>query len=180
MKIQEIIELLRILKWPITIIIISIIFKEALNKLLLRLKKINYKEFQAEFSKAINSIEQKYKFFSKDEEQTKTNQLIKLADITPNATIVDAWREVELAALSAALYNKFEIRGRKGRVAGGKAIKELFGRNIINGDDFQLYRRLKELRNKVVHAEEQISVKEAIKYSLLALDFAEKLREIKN
>lgn len=183
MDFPEILKALDIVAWPATVIFLACLMRDRIPQLLDRIEKLEGGGFKAEFRAGLNELE---KIVDSPEENTnsyaydsKALQLQRLAEFSPNGAIVDAWREVELASISAALHNRLDVRGPKGRVSGNAAVKDLGEKSVINMKMVEVYRQLKELRNKAVHHYEQISPNEAKEYTLAALELAAQFREIR-
>lgn len=182
MEATEALEALDILVWPLTILILAFSIKGKLPSLINRIKSIEGAGFKAEFGAGLRELEKIADSPDKESSayayDSKAIQLQRLAESSPNGAVVDAWREVELASISAALHNGLGVRGSKGRVSGNAAVAELETQHVINPKMSQIYRQLKELRNKAVHHSEQIKPSEAKEYTLAALELAAQFREI--
>ena len=180
---DNLIKLLDILAWPATVLVILYFIKDKLPELFQRMSSLEVGSFKAEFNEGLKELEEIAETPSTQTTSylydSKAIQLQKLAEISPNGAVVDAWREVELASLSAALHNGLNVRGPKGRVAGNAAIKELSNAGVINDKMAAVYKQLKNLRNQAAHHEGQISSAQAKEYALAALEMAGQFREIK-
>jgi len=180
---EETIKLLDILAWPITTIVILFLIKGNFPALMNRIKKLEVGGLKAEFSEGLKELkdiaERPSEETSAYSYDSKAIQLQRVADLSPNGAVFDAWREVELASISAALHNELTVRGPKGRVAGNAAVKELIQSKIINEKMAAIYKQLKELRNKAAHHQGEITSPEAKEYTLAALELAGQFREIK-
>ena len=183
MNIEEIIKLIDVLAWPVTAIVIIFLIKGNLPALMDRMKKLKVGALEAEFKDGLKELEIIADSPSKESSaylyDSKAIQLQRVAELSPNGAVVDAWREVELASISAALHNELAVRGPKGRVAGNAAVRELMQNEIINEKMAAIYKQLKELRNKAAHHQGEISSSEAKEYTLAALELAGQFREIK-
>ena len=180
---DNLIKLVDILAWPLTVLVILYFLKDKLPELFQRMRSFEVGSFKAEFNEGLKELEEIAEAPSTQTTaylyDSKAIQLQKLAEISPNGAVVDAWREVELASLSAALHNGLNVRGPKGRVAGNAAIKELSNSGVINDKMAAVYAQLKQLRNQAAHHEGQISSGQAKEYALTALEIAGQFREIK-
>lgn len=179
------IELVDKIIWPLTILIISFSFKEQFTSLINNIKSVEFASIKTEFNHGLEKIEQISEATATGgsagyEFDSKALQLQKLAKLSPNGSVVDAWREVELASISAALHNGLPVRGPKGRVSGNAAVKELVNAGIIDQKMSSVYTQLKELRNQAAHPEGKVSYDQANKYTLAALEIAAQFREIKS
>lgn len=183
MESEQIIGLIDILAWPITVLAIAFALRSPLLKLISRINAVEAGGVRAEFGvemfEARQIAEENGNTNESKTYDSKGSQLQRLAEFSPNGAVVDAWREVELATISAALHNNLEVRGSKGRVSGNAAVREMREQGLISPSTYELYSKLKELRNKAAHSSETIATSDAKEYSLAALELASKFREIR-
>ena len=181
MEPTQIIELTQILAWPLTVLAIASVLRSPVIKLIARINAVEAGGVRAEFGVGmieVRQINQENKFGKKPGVyDSKGSQLQRLAEHSPNGAVVDAWREVELATISAALHNGLNVRGGTGRVSGNAAAKQLQAQGLISQSAYDLYTKLKDLRNKAVNSAQIIETSDAKEYSLAALELASKFRE---
>lgn len=184
MEAEQIIQLIGILAWPITVLAIASALRPIILKLLARIKAVEAGGVRAEFGAElieVRQITEDNKFINEPKAyDSKGSQLQRLAELSPNGAVVDAWREVELAIISAALHNGLGVRGAKGRVSGNAAIKEMQEEGLVSQSVYELYTKLKDLRNKAAYSSEIIETSDAKEYSLAALELASKFREFRS
>lgn len=184
MEAEQLIQLIEILAWPITVLAIASALRSPLLKLIARINAVEAGGVRAEFGAQLFEFRQTTEDNGSDNElkvyDSKGSQLQRLAEFSPNGAVVDAWREVELATISAALHNNLEVRGAKGRVSGNAAVREMREQGLINQSTYEVYLKLKDLRNKAAHSSETIESSDAKEYSLAALELASKFREIRS
>ncbi|WP_339460449.1 hypothetical protein [Pseudomonas sp. EA_105y_Pfl2_R69] len=184
MEAEQVINLVEILAWPITVLAILSALRAPLLKLIARINAVEAGGVRAEFGIEIFEMRQVVEDNGNINElkvcDSKGSQLQRLAELSPNGAVVDAWREVELATISAALHNNLEVRGAKGRVSGNAAVRKMREQGLIPQSTYEYYIKLKDLRNKAAHSSETIESSDAKEYSLVALDLASKFREIRS
>ena len=182
MEAEQIIKLIEILAWPITVLAIASALRPPILNLIARINAVEAggvrAEFGAELIEARQITEENESINLPKAYDSKGSQLQRLAELSPNGAVVDAWREVELATISAALHNDLNVRGAKGRVSGNAAVREMQMKSLISQSTYELYEKLKDLRNKAAHSSETIETSDAKEYSLAALELASKFREI--
>jgi hypothetical protein len=193
-KIMEtLIQIIDSLGWPITILIIALIFKSELSKLLLKLSTLKYKDFEAKFGHQLEVVEKKVKELPKPkfkkapppeieekskEEETDFDRLIRIAEISPRAAIAEAWTEVEIAARKAANQAKLKINKPESVINIANAF---INEGVFNDAVLTALNEIRDLRNKAVHMEDfNISHNEAIKYIDLAFNLAFELYNVGN
>lgn len=181
MEPTQIIKLIEILAWPLAVLAIASAIRSPVIKLIARINAVEAGGIRAEFGAGmieVRQINQESKLGKKsDAYDSKGSQLQRLAEHSPNGAVVDAWREVELATISAALHSGLNVRGGTGRVSGNAAAKQLQAQGLISQSAYDLYTKLKDLRNKAVNSAQIIETSDAKEYSLAALELASKFRE---
>jgi hypothetical protein len=179
---ESFINLVDIVAWPLTLLIILYYLKDSLPGLFRRVTSLEVGSIKAEFDTGLKELGEIAETPSAHRKNylydSKATQLQNLAKISPSGAVIDAWREVELASISAALHNNLETRGPKGRVSGNAAVKSLTEAGVIDDKMAAIYQRLKNLRNSAVHDQGQISSAQAGEYGLVALEIAGQFREI--
>lgn len=114
------------------------------------------------------------------------DRLYKLADISPRAAILDAWREVELGLEEVAVW--CGLRGLPSAEFGGTRAaqpplmpavlaRRLFEVNQIDPDTFRVLEDLRQLRNQASHAIHfQPTDESAREYVRVALDVTQRIK----
>src|SRR5271157_6230693 len=95
------------LAWPCTIIIIIFLMRKPIRDLLPLLQRLKYKEFELEFGKRVEEVKEEIETALPGEAQRilpsqEVEPLVKLAEISPSAAVLESWRSVEHAAIEAA------------------------------------------------------------------------------
>lgn len=179
------------LVWPLLIGWVFWTLKTEISGLLGRLKSAKYKDFEATFERelretektAIESIKAEplsisiFALALKDAD--KYQEVCNLATISARAAIMDAWRELELAAVTAGLNSHVPLTGKRGRVSGIAAIDHLHESKVISPEVKKLYLQLRHLRNQANHAAFEMGIDEAKRYAGISLQFSEWLRDLR-
>lgn len=164
---KQIIELLRVIIWPIVVLLFGIFFRNSINRLLLKIKGAKYKEFEVEFQQNIDEAQNHMKQIS-----VKINDKIngvdldkikKLSEISPRSLITESWLELE-----NEIYEKY--KKAKIRIAtNGINLQEdiLLKNKIINENEINAYKNLRNIRNKASHSYDfTIDKDQSIEYAL--------------
>lgn len=178
-------ELVNITIWPMTVIILSLIFRADLHSTIKRLTQLKYKDIEAFFDKELNDIEDKANKIIKENNESilielpdEYERIYRLIDISPIAAITEAWREIEIATALACKAVGIEIEGK---IAGTRHINQLLQMKKIKSDLVTIYSQLRLLRNKAAHSIEfQIQSDEAERYVRLAIGISKVLRDVGN
>ncbi|WP_210093610.1 hypothetical protein [Ruegeria sp. HKCCSP346] len=156
------------LAWPTVAIVALVLFKEQLVEAIPRLQRIKYKELEAEFDRGLEKIEHEIKGSDlgdiQDEEvaQDFEQNLLQISEISPNAAIVEAFRQIEQSS-------KALIKARGTRVdykvaAPYRLIEKLLDSSgVLNKREIKIFRDLRLLRNKITHGETYFATPEQAK-----------------
>lgn len=175
---QYFVEIIKALSWPIAIIWLGYLFKGEIRNLFARVSTLKYKDIEAKFEKELqyidNELSQTNPAPPKEltiEHINKQEQLLRIAEVSPRAAIMEAWINIETAAKRAGLTS-------------GSAMPRVFPQNIVEHllknknlpeSSIELFHKLRQLRNQAAHLPEfAISQNEAEKY----LEISSKITEL--
>ena len=161
---ENFVEIIKAIVWPATLVWILHYFKGDLRSLLERINKLKYKEAEANFEREVSKVHAKAKEIGKKTEGKKLiakaenkeeldarDQLYRIAQISPRAAIVEAWRHLEDKINNIGPKYGLEARG----YASEKQILEKLKReNKLDEEFLVLYAGLRELRNRSAHKPE--------------------------
>jgi hypothetical protein len=176
-QVEAMTEVLHIAIWPITVIVIVLILRKPLARLVESTRKVKYKELELEFRKDIEQIQAEAKDVLPEApdkaKSTVTIDLYGLAQVSPTAAVVEAWKAIETAAknLIAARGHKLDYDVERPF----KLIQDVLVKGkIIDPRHGKILDDLRQLRNKVVHAAGfTLSAEQAVQY----IDLSIKLRQ---
>ena len=185
-----IIKVLETLAWPVTVIIIVVIFRKQIGRAILTVSKLKYKDLELEFDKRLQDAEREATQIqlsppqnNRDIKELLTSaspydRLFQLADISPRSAIIEAWLIVE--SITKDVAKKLGITAREPRV-GRELIRELVKDNKLREGTTAIYDNLRTMRNSAAHALEfEISAEDAKRYVDLAISLAHRLRMTMN
>lgn len=171
--------------WPLAVIIIVFLLRKSLNRLLLKLTNLKYKDIiELNFDKetALAKIELKSKSIPLQLPE-KISQKIqgqlyfqKLAETSPRAALLDAWLPFEIEA------------SRIGRVIGvsnydrpiqmTQLIEGLNRENVLNDQEAKAVVRLRNMRNNIVHTDSvDLSPESVGEYASLLQDITKTMEQ---
>ncbi len=145
------------LAWPIVAIIIILLLKKQIQDLIPGLRHLKYKEFEATFGGKIAEVEQRLeKAFPEidmgkdksDLELSEIERLHRLINISPRATILEAWIILENALRSIAVSKDIK---EGNRIPIMHLNKKLLNKNIVSEEVFSIIEVLRRLRNEAAH-----------------------------
>jgi len=153
--------------WPITVIIVAIIFK----KPLMNLKKIKVKECEFEIGEEIESLSKKVKKGKKDKDWKITSKkylkdnMDELAEVSPLAVILQSWD---------ILCDMITLEAQKVSVDSSTSIctiiQTLYDKNFVCKGNMNLFLRLYALKERMINFENEKTTKNrALEYADTAL-----------
>lgn len=162
------------LAWPLVALVIFHAVREPLAALLPNVRKLRFQRIEAEFGEQMSEIEKKVAALPEDVQpapmpESEESKLISLAEIAPKAAVIEAWRAVDRSAKRL-----IEQRGHKldyDTPQPFSLIERVLDRGgILESPQIKIFRDLRQLRNKVAHAEEfTISNRQAVEYVRVAM-----------
>jgi len=175
-------EVIRSVAWPVTVVVLVAFLRKPLIELIPLLRRLKYKELELEFSQEVSELKAEAESISQEcpEEQSRispsSSRILNLVSFSSRASIMEAWLEVESAAIAVAssFWNQAPSEAMKNYPKLGEY---LFQCEVINEKQLDIFNSLRKLRNKAVHAEElELKEKDARSYVQLALDLAAHIR----
>ena len=187
--IENILKLIEILVWPITIIAVGLLFRKEVRVIISRISKLKYKDFELSIEKELSKIEtidnekpseNPINSVVRENYYETYNRLLEIAKVSSRAAISEAWRELEHSTIRLLEKHGYDTKN----VLLSKVFRNILHENNYPTSLYTDFKRLREIRNKAIHAEDfEISETEAEKYIITALDlflFIEKLSDESN
>lgn len=176
------VELTKAVAWPVTTVIVTVLFRRPLAELIPFLKSLKYKDLEVEFSRGVEEVKQEALVAipqaaeMTDSGNKTNNSLAQLANVSPRSAVLEAWRAVESEAIACINRNNLapESMSLKGHSRIGHV---LLHADVMNQDQFKVFHKLRELRNLAAHADDfTLGVEDAIDYTGSASRLADHLR----
>lgn len=175
-------EIIKALAWPSTIIAIVYLLKKPIIELVPFMKKLKYKELELEFSQEVMALKAEIeetpslKLTKADNLTLTTSKAFDLVTFSTRAAIMEAWIELETAAIEVAssLWGQSSTEVMRNFP---KLAEYLYQSKIIDDKQLRIFQRLRQLRNKAAHAEElHLSEEDAKAYIVMASSLIKHLR----
>ena len=191
---DQVVQLIQALAWPITVLILVLLFRGEIRNIFARISAFHYKDFKAEFARELHAAEGEIQellteatspensatrdgsasFSSVREGEERYESLMRIAELSPQAAIMEAWREIELTIKTIA--NRWGL-SKPGHMPGERDIKYLVDKGLLPRGALGVYQRLRRLRTKAAHAPNlAVEVEEAQNYIEAAREFLAILR----
>jgi len=167
-------EIVKAVAWPLSVLTIALIFRKQLAQILKLLIRIRYGDFEFEFDREFSKLEAKAQAIpistSRPSHESDREKLLRLAAVSPQSAIVEAWRMVENRLVEVAHQHRLKLAPA---VWAMPMVLTAFLQHaeILTEAQSDLLPNLRALRDKVAHhpKDNKVSMDEAIRYSDLAL-----------
>lgn len=170
------------LAWPGTVIVLVLILRKPIGALLPLLQRLRYKELELEFGRRVEEVKEQLAQELPSETVLvpageEAGPIARLAEISPRSAVLEAWRDVELAALEAA--QKIGGESFRHKTLTFQALRILEHSESLDRNVIGLLRDLRGLRNEAAHAPDFALTKEsALEYAASASTVARYLRNV--
>lgn len=166
-------QIINTLAWPVVVLVIVLVFRKPLSALLTKATKFKYKDLELEFQEGIERIKEEEHHTLEDTQEPKSGavevDLFDMASVSPSAAVMEAWRSVEGSAKD--LINRHGHTPDYSVETPYKLMQDILIKGeIIEEKRGKVFDELRQLRNKVTHAETfQVNSDQAVEYVRLAL-----------
>lgn len=147
---QFVAELVQALAWPLTVLVLGLLFRAEIRGLLGRMKKGKVGAAELEFEVAVRSLESESKAFAAPAVASAlTAPQVALLSSDPRAAIIGAWLQVEDAVeqlLYARAASVDEVPKNRGAL-----LRALTRQALLAPQHIALLNELRTLRNQAVH-----------------------------
>jgi hypothetical protein len=166
---ENIIHLIQVIVWPFVLFTFFIFMKKDIKQLFFRLSNIEFGGVKANLSEVKNSIKEldiksdlKHQNTTNIEVEYPTKEdLLRIAEISPKAAIMETWRNIEIKLNKLARNYNIEVIN----IAGGKTLQQLVDQSILPRKLIEIYHQMRIIRSKVAHSPDYfVKFNEAIDY----------------
>ncbi|MEZ8241907.1 MULTISPECIES: hypothetical protein [unclassified Vibrio] len=181
---EHIVEIIKALAWPVSVVWLGYLFRAEVRGLLARLTALKHGETEISFSHDLQQAEQKASELeqskevvgeSTPEDLSQKERLYRLAEISPRAAIVEAWTLIEIAAVKNDLTTGTTVKRTNPKLI----LDHLASTGNFSPNSIEVINSLRQLRNRASHLPDfAISQDEAERYLDLALNSAHAIESI--
>jgi hypothetical protein len=148
------------LAWPAALVGVVLVLRRSLNRLLPDLTRLKYKDLELEFGRQVAQAKIEIETSPEVKQLPERRQLelsvhsvslTALARISPRAAVLEAWLPFEVVLSRVGVKLGLMNAGRP-PLQMPHLIEALVNRGALTSDEGRAVTRLRELRNKVVHA----------------------------
>ncbi|MEW5980519.1 MAG: hypothetical protein AB1898_32435 [Acidobacteriota bacterium] len=161
---EHVVEIIKAIAWPVTLVWLAYFLRGDLQAMLKRISTLKYGEAEATFEKDVSKAHAIAKALGKKDGSARSrkspetaaelgtkDQLYRIAQISPRASIVEAWRYFEETIKRVAQRYGIEAKG----LASEKLVIQRLMDDYETDEDFaKLYLLLRELRNRAAHTQD--------------------------
>lgn len=184
---QFISALVSALAWPIAVMGIVFMLKNPILNAIPKIRSFKYGELHIDLSEELKAVEDVLTANTAEPESppqtppTPSPDIVRLAEESPNAAIIFAWRNVEKAFTEAALRHGLVPYVSEMGVVPTSKIYEMEQRGLLDKLTVSTFKRLFNLRNGVVHGHghgsQVVSVEDALSMAQSCEWLVERLSE---
>ena len=146
-------RLVQVLVWPAVVLTLIILARKEIRTVLLSLRRVKYREFEADFSRRVEELEERAERVAPEPkpvpaQPSQSDVLRGLMELSPRLAVVEAFTLVEDAVRRAAIRHGVPedmVTGVRNRVL------ELEKMNLVNAELKRLFHDLRETRNELSH-----------------------------
>lgn len=173
------------LAWPLAVVIVVCLLRKPIASLLPLLQRLKLKEFELEFGKSVEKVSAEIAKEIPPAPATNGQSamgelaaLVKIAEASPRAAVLQAWLMVEQTAHEAARALGWRPASDKASTD-NHAIGFLSRQQAVESDRMDLLQQLRHLRNQAAHAPEfALGKSAAIEYAASAARVARYLHTV--
>lgn len=176
-------ELIKALAWPVSVIIIFLLLRRPLLGLFPYIRRLSVQGVELDFNRQVHALAVEARRQLPplrgviDAEEPLHEHWIELAQFSPRAVVLEAWVQLEKAAIEAARRHGVSLKSVELRspLVLGQALEEA---GVLEGETPAIYHQLRNLRNAAAHASDfSFNADSAIEYADLAARLTEYLRK---
>lgn len=171
------VTLIGAIAWPVALVVIVLVFRKQLVKLVARMRAVSgpagiSATFADELEKAREAAEQSPVEPRRESEPLEADDpFLKLAEVYPEAAVMEAYKEVESFLANAM--------GDNGSLVSPTMIMTVLSNvKVIPYDTLELFQRIRNARNLAVHSSGRLTTGEAIEFREVARSLVDSLRPI--
>lgn len=176
-------EIVKALAWPAAVILLVLFLRKPIVDLVPLMKKLKYKELELEFSKEMQdlkseAVEASPKTTEKGPVKFEPSKAFDLVLYSTRAAIIEAWIELEAAAVEIA--SSFWNQGPSDVFRNDPKLGEYLHQcKVLDDKQLTIYKKLRQLRNKSAHTEElNLSENDARAYVEMASNLTRHIKSV--
>ncbi|OEE78502.1 DUF4559 domain-containing protein [Vibrio genomosp. F6] len=175
-----VVEIIKAVAWPLSIVWLGYLFRTEVRGLFGRVSTLKYKDMEASFEKQLTKVENEAKGINEAKTKPliadlpKAEQLLRIAEVSPRAAIVEAWTMIEVAAAERAVKSGVQFPRTNPKMI----VNYLAHCDEFSDSNIEVIEQLRKLRNRAVHMPDfVITQDEAERYMNLAVRSAAVISE---
>lgn len=143
--------------WPIMLLVVFLVLRRQLIALLPGLQRLKWKDFEAEFSRKVQEVAAEARDALPQHEMQQVSapseefELMRLAEVSPRAAILEAWIALEGTARTALTRMGASITAREMEQP-ARLAEALISNDFMNPSQADVLKELRRLRNAAAHA----------------------------
>jgi len=149
-------ELVKALAWPPTLLTIFVVLRGPIPRLIPLLERLRYRELEVDFGRRLEeaaaaAMEFETRPGTQSPVSPQREELVRLIAVSPRAAILEAWIQLEQAAMAAARRRRLMISSAQLR-SPHELVQTLEETGVITANQAAVFHQLRGLRNSAAHA----------------------------
>jgi hypothetical protein len=176
-----VVQMTQALAWPVAAIVLVLLLRRPLVRLIPLIQKLRYGPFELDFGRQIAELameaERELPATDQPDSGGEAARLTGLAQVSPRAAVLEAWLQVEQAAMALSQREGLALSSQELRtpLLLGQALEQA---GSLDDAKMAIYHQLRNLRNAAAHATNfELDTEAALEYVRLALRLAAYLRK---
>ena len=150
-----------VLAWPTAIVVAVLLVRRPVASMLPLLRRLRYGELEAEFAEDLKQAQEAVKALPPEPraptpEGAVLSHLEELAALSPRAAVVESWRQLNEAARAAV--ERLHLAEAPDKLSPRDYPALLANRGILDSELFDVFHRLRTLRNKAAHGGSDVEI----------------------
>lgn len=172
-----IVEMTKALAWPTAVAVTVYLLRTPLINLVPYIEELKYKDFELKFRRDISKAKEMFESEVMPSPELsrlleEENTLIRVAEISPRAAVIESWMSLQNSLLDISL-NLGQIDNKENFREHSRVGHAMLDAKIFNKNDFNVYHKLRDLRNEATYAPDfAFNSQDAKEYVKLAMQLA--------
>ena len=175
-----VVQMTQAVAWPVAAVVLALLLRRPLLGLLPLIQKLRYGPLELDFGRRVAELaveaERALPAEGQPDAGPEAARLSELAQVSPRAAVLEAWLQIEQAAMALSGRDGLPLSSRELRtpLLLGQALEQA---GVLDAAKLEIYHRLRNLRNAAAHAAVfELDTEAALEYVRLALRLAAFLR----
>ncbi|WP_018863989.1 hypothetical protein [Thioalkalivibrio sp. ARh3] len=174
-------EFIKAIAWPLAFVFAVYLLKAPLTSLIPLMQRVKFKDLEVSFGQEVAALkEEAEESLGPAHAPLKVSpKVVKLAEVSPRAAVLEAWLDVEFTALEAAERRGVELEARQ-KSSPMAVIGALYRAGLVDDGTQNMFRNLFALRSHAIHDYDHgdLNAEGAVNYADMCARLVERLSKV--